>query len=136
MIHGGPFGSSPQDMFLSMRTYFILQGYQLLILNFRGSTGYGEDFLNSLLGHIGDRDVKDCGDLTKLALDKFKDHVDPVRVGVFGASHGGFMTGWLIGHPDYKDLYTAAVLWNPVLNMSYMVASTDIPDWIYSCCLN
>ena len=46
------------------------------------------------------------------------------------------MTGWLIGHPDYKDLWRAAVLWNPVINMSYMYSSTDIPDWILACCLN
>ena len=46
------------------------------------------------------------------------------------------MTGWLIGHPKYKDLWAAAGLWNAVLDMSYMVASTDIPDWIYACCGN
>ena len=136
IIHGGPFGCGPQDMFLQMRTFFLLQGYSLLILNYRGSTGYGEDFLNSLLGHIGDRDVHDCGQLTQLAIDKFPSIVDAGKVGVYGASHGGFMTGWLIGHPDYKDLYKSAVLWNPVINMSYMYSSTDIPDWILSCCLN
>ena len=46
------------------------------------------------------------------------------------------MTGWLIGHPEYNHLIKAAVLWNPVINMSYMISSTDIPDWIYACCLN
>lgn len=30
-------------------------------------------------------------------------------------------------------MFKAAVLWNPVINMSYMVSVTDIPDWIYSC---
>ena len=46
------------------------------------------------------------------------------------------MTGWLIGHPEFKDLWAAASLWNGVLDMSYMIASTDIPDWIYACCKN
>ena len=46
------------------------------------------------------------------------------------------MAGWLIGHPEYKDLFSAAVLWNPVINMSYMYSSTDIPDWIYQCGLS
>eukprot|EP00347_Sterkiella_histriomuscorum_P007160 403350033 len=136
ILHGGPFGCSPQDMFLQMRTYFVLQGYQLLIVNYRGSTGYGEDFLNSLLGHIGERDIEDQGNLTKMALEKFADKIDLDRVGVYGGSHGGFSTGWQIGHPEFKHLYKAAVLWNPVLNMSYMYAATDIPDWIYACCLN
>ena len=62
--------------------------------------------------------------------------MDPKKVAVYGASHGGFMTGWLIGHPAYKDLFRVAVLWNPVINMSYMYSSTDIPDWILACCLN
>ncbi len=114
----------------------MMQGYALLILNYRGSTGYGEDFLNSLLGNIGDRDVYDCGELIKLALSTQTDLIDPAKVITYGASHGGFLTGWLIGHPSYKDLFKAAILWNPVLNMSYMYSSTDIPDWIIACCLN
>ena len=71
--------------------------------------------------------------MSLLAMEKFKDIVDPKRVGVFGGSHGGYMTGWLIGHPKYCNLWSAAALWNPVLNMEYMVVATDIPDWIYAC---
>lgn len=47
----------------------MLQGYCLLIVNYRGSTGYGKDFLDSLPGHIGSRDVEDCGDLTLKAVE-------------------------------------------------------------------
>ena len=89
--------------------------------------------MDSLLGHIGSRDVEDCGDLTRKAMETHKE-VDPKRVVVEGGSHGGFMTGWLIGHPQYKDIWAAAGLWNAVLDMSYMVQVTDIPDWIFSCC--
>jgi acylaminoacyl-peptidase len=46
------------------------------------------------------------------------------------------VTAWLAGHPKFKDLWAAAVLWNPVLNMSYMLMSSDIPDWVYACALN
>ena len=46
------------------------------------------------------------------------------------------MTGWLIGHPDFKDMWVASALWNPVLDMTYMLQSTDIPDWIYACSQN
>jgi acylaminoacyl-peptidase len=107
-----------------------------LIVNYRGSIGYGKDFLDALLGHIGERDVEDVGELVKLALSKYSNIVDSEKVALYGASHGGFLTGWLIGHPSYKDLWKAAILWNPVINMSYMVSSTDIPDWIYACSLN
>ena len=92
--------------------------------------------MNELLGHIGDKDVHDCGQLTKLMLTRFSAILDSEKVAVYGGSHGGFLTGWLIGHPDYKDLWRAAVLWNPVINMSYMISSSDIPDWTLACCLN
>ncbi len=49
-----------------------------------------------------------------------------------GRSHGGFVTGWLIGHPEFKDLWNSACLWNAVLDMTYMLTITDIPDWIYA----
>ena len=111
-----------------------MQGFCLLVVNYRGSIGYGEDFLNSLLGHIGEHDIADCGNLTKKAVEQFSSVIDPEKLGVFGGSHGGFLTGHLIGHPEYKDMWKAASLWNPVLDMTYMVNSTDIPDWIFACC--
>ena len=135
LIHGGPFSASPQDMFLTQRNFFLLQGYCLLVVNYRGTIGFGKSFMDSLLGHIGSRDVEDCGDLTKKAIQTHPE-VDPKRVVVEGGSHGGFMTGWLIGHPSYRDLWAAAGIWNAVLDMSYMVQSTDIPDWIFACCQN
>lgn len=98
LIHGGPFSSSPQDMFLTQRNFLLLQGYCLLVVNYRGTIGFGKTFMDSLLGHIGSRDVEDCGDLTKKAIEMHS-VIDPKRVVVEGGSHGGFMTGWLIGHP-------------------------------------
>ena len=46
------------------------------------------------------------------------------------------MTGWLIGHPQYCKMWAAAGLWNGVLDMNAMLASTDIPDWIFACSKN
>lgn len=68
LIHGGPFSSSPADMFLHQRNFLLLQGYCVLIVNYRGTIGFGKDFLESLLGHIGSRDVEDCGNLTLKAM--------------------------------------------------------------------
>jgi acylaminoacyl-peptidase len=136
LLHGGPFAAAPKHYFLQSRVNFLLQGYCLLVINYRGSTGYGKKSMDALLGTIGDVDVEDCGNLTLKALETFQSIVDPKRVAVYGGSHGGFLTGWLAGHPKFKDLWAAAVLWNPVINMSYMVAATDIPDWMYACCMN
>lgn len=46
------------------------------------------------------------------------------------------MTAWLIGSPKYKDLYATGAVRNAVLDMNYMNAATDIPDWIAACVLN
>ena len=134
VIHGGPFSASPYHLFLAGRHTLLMQGFCLLIVNYRGSIGYGEDCLNTLLGTIGENDAQDCGNLTKKALEQFSDIIDPERLGVFGGSHGGFLTGHMIGQPEFKDMWKAASLWNPVLDMTYMVNSTDIPDWIFACC--
>mmetsp|Transcript_41087 Transcript_41087/g.55808 ORF Transcript_41087/g.55808 Transcript_41087/m.55808 type:complete len:92 (+) Transcript_41087:157-432(+) len=69
-----------------------------------------------------------------MALEKHADIIDEKKVCVEGGSHGGFLTAWLIGHPKFKNLWSSAVIWNGVLNMSYNVVSTDIPDWIAGCC--
>ena len=65
--------------------------------------------------------MEDCGNLTKLALKNLKDKVDEKRVCVYGGSHGGFNTAWLIGHPEFKDMWAAAGIWNAVLDMTYMI---------------
>mmetsp|Transcript_28436 Transcript_28436/g.45795 ORF Transcript_28436/g.45795 Transcript_28436/m.45795 type:complete len:718 (-) Transcript_28436:26-2179(-) len=134
IAHGGPFACCYRDDFALLRTTMILQGYAVLLLNYRGSIGYGQDFMDSLLGHIGERDVEDCGNLTRLAIQRYPKVVDPANVGVYGGSHGGFLTAWLIGHKEFRNLFSCAALWNPVINMSYMMQSTDIPDWIVACC--
>ena len=62
--------------------------------------------------------------------------IDPNRVGVEGGSHGGFLSGHLVGQPEFKNIYQAASLWNPVLDMTFLVMASDIPDWIFACCCN
>ena len=47
------------------------------MVNYRGSMGFGKEFMDSLLGHIGSRDVEDCGNLTKKAIEQFGNIVDP-----------------------------------------------------------
>lgn len=46
-------------------------GFNVLFVNFRGSTGLGEENVRSLLGHVGDMDVKDCQHARQLCLDKY-----------------------------------------------------------------
>lgn len=43
------------------------------------------------------------------------------------------MTGWVCGHPVYKDIWKSGITWNGVMNMCEMHDSTDIPDWLFAC---
>lgn len=55
--------------------------------------------------------------------------LDPARGALFGGSHGGFLTAWLLASPKHKALFRAGVLWNPVVDLPAMLAATDIPEW-------
>lgn len=58
--------------------------------------------------------------------------LDGSRVSVSGGSHGGFLTAHLIGQPATADLFRAAILRNPVINIASMLTATDIPDWCFT----
>eukprot|EP00262_Sarcandra_glabra_P004005 TRINITY_DN1494_c0_g1_i2.p1 TRINITY_DN1494_c0_g1~~TRINITY_DN1494_c0_g1_i2.p1 ORF type:complete len:835 (+),score=147.70 TRINITY_DN1494_c0_g1_i2:156-2507(+) len=126
ILHGGPHSVSISSYSKSL-AFLSSLGYNLLLVNYRGSLGYGEEALQSLPGKVGQQDVKDV--LTAI------DHViemglaDSSRVAVLGGSHGGFLTTHLIGQAP--DRFVAAAVRNPVCNLSLMVGTTDIPDWCY-----
>ena len=55
--------------------------------------------------------------------------VDKERVAVSGGSHGGFLTGNLLGR--HADRFKAGLARNPVMDISLMIHVSDIPDWCY-----
>ena len=56
--------------------------------------------------------------------------IDRKRLIIFGGSHGGFISGNMIG--QFPHLFRAAVMRNPVLNIPWELGCTDIPDWCYA----
>lgn len=104
-------------------------GYGVLFVNYRGSLGAGKRNVDSLLGNVGDTDVKDCHDLRGLVLDRYP-CLNPDKVGLFGGSHGGFLVTHLAG--QYPDSYKAVVARNPVINIATMATVSDIPDWCFN----
>ncbi|KAL5712432.1 acylaminoacyl-peptidase [Ranunculus cassubicifolius] len=126
ILHGGPHTVSLTTFSKSL-AFLASLGYSLLIVNYRGSLGFGEEALQSLPGKVGSQDVNDV--LAAL------DHViemglaDPSKVAVLGGSHGGFLTTHLIGQAP--DRFVAAAARNPVCDLVLMVGTTDIPDWCY-----
>lgn len=126
ILHGGPHSVSLSSFSKSL-AFLASTGFSLLIVNYRGSLGFGEEALQSLLGKIGSQDVDDV--LTAI------DHVidmglaDHAKIYVLGGSHGGFLTTHLIGQAP--DKFVAAATRNPVCNLALMVGTSDIPDWCY-----
>ena len=103
--HGGPWardtwGYSGLVQFLANRGYAVLQP------NFRGSTGYGKEFLNLGNGQWGTGDMQH--DLTDGARWLVEEGIaDPDRIGIMGGSYGGYAT--LAGLAFTPDLYAAGV---------------------------
>lgn len=58
--------------------------------------------------------------------------VDEGKVAAIGGSHGGLLTGHLVG--QYPDRFRCGLMRNPVLDISAMIHMTDIPDWCYVEC--
>ena len=102
--HGGPWGRDRWG-YDSMSQFLTNRGYSVLSPNFRGSTGYGKNFLDAGNGQWGDRMQDDLTWGAKYLISQ--GITDPKRVGIMGGSYGGYAT--LAGVAFTPDLYSAAV---------------------------
>lgn len=122
--HGGPHVASSAGYFPSL-AFLAAGGFAVLQANYRGSTGFGQAALSSLLGRAGAQDVGDCVAILDAAA--AAGLVDGARASYAGGSHGGFLGGHLAG--QFPGKFKSFCLRNPVTNISSMVGVTDIPDW-------
>lgn len=125
--HGGPHSVSSTAYLPSCAFLCGHGGYAILLVNYRGSTGFGQDSIEALPTNIGTLDIQDVIAATNAV--KVSGLVDPDKIGICGGSHGGFLTAH--GTSQYPDFFRAAVMRNPVVNIASMVTTTDIPDWCY-----
>jgi acylaminoacyl-peptidase len=130
--HGGPHAANT-PIFLITPVFFAKLGYAVININYRGSLGFGKNFVDALPGHAGDMDVKDCHLALKHVLEKHSDKLDHSRIYVMGGSHGGFLTGHLLATPcpSTSGKWSAGVMINAVTNIAHCVGISDIPDWCY-----
>jgi dipeptidyl aminopeptidase/acylaminoacyl peptidase len=88
LVHGGPGGQTRQN-YSSLVQYLTNQGYVVLGINNRGSSGYGKNFFKLDNQKHGDVDLKDCV-WSKNYLASLP-YVDTTRIGIIGGSYGGYM---------------------------------------------
>ncbi|KAM7539822.1 hypothetical protein Aperf_G00000034934 [Anoplocephala perfoliata] len=125
--HGGPHTAFTAE-WLPLLTSYIAAGFACLLVNYRGSVGYGNCSIYSLPGKCGVIDVADCAQATEEALRELG--IPNLPCFLYGGSHGGFLVLHLAGR--YASLYRAVVARNPVTNLVSMLSTTDIPDWCWT----
>jgi len=100
LIHGGPQGAWGDDWSYRWNPeLFAASGYVVVMINFHGSTGYGQKFIDAINGDWGGAPFED---LMK-GLDYAEEHygfIDKTRECALGASYGGYMANWILGHTD------------------------------------
>jgi len=100
LIHGGPQGAWGDDWSYRWNPQlFAANGYVVIMINFHGSTGYGQKFIDAINGNWGGAPFED---LMK-GLDYAEEHypfIDKDRECALGASYGGYMVNWILGHTN------------------------------------
>jgi dipeptidyl aminopeptidase/acylaminoacyl peptidase len=99
--HGGPYGIRDEWGFNPEVQFLANRGYAVLQVNYRGSGGYGNDFLRAGWHEWGGKMQDDLSDAVKWAIDQ--GIADPSRVAIYGASYGGYAT--LAGLVFTPELY-------------------------------
>lgn len=130
LIHGGPQGSFGNGWSYrwNPQTY-AGQGYAVVMIDFHGSTGYGQAFTDAISQHWGDRPLED---LQKgwAAAQKQYPFLDGERACALGASYGGYMVNWIAGrwNAPWKCLVSHAGVFDQRM-MGYSTEELWFTEW-------
>lgn len=122
--HGGPHGVRDYWRYDPYVQMLASRGYAVLQVNFRGSGGYGRDFLYSGYRRWGLEMQDDVTDATQWAI--ASGVTDSESVCIFGASYGGYAS--LMGAVKEPDLYRCAIVYVGVYDLELMLTDGDIPQ--------
>ena len=115
IIHGGP--ESPMGDMWSYRwnaELFAASGYVVIMINFHGSPGYGQKFIDEINGDWGGAPFEDLMKGLDYA-EKTYPFIDKDRECALGASYGGYMANWVLGHTDrFKCIVSHDGMFNTV----------------------
>jgi dipeptidyl aminopeptidase/acylaminoacyl peptidase len=100
LIHGGPESAWGDDWSYRWNPeLFAADGYVVIMINFHGSTGYGQKFIDAINGDWGGAPFEDLMKGLDYA-EKTYPFIDKDRECALGASYGGYMANWVLGHTD------------------------------------
>lgn len=88
-VHGGPGGQTRQN-FNSLIQYMVNNGYAVLAVNNRGSSGYGKTFYQMDDKNHGEKDLQDCVEGKNWLAEQ--PEINGEKIGIIGGSYGGYMT--------------------------------------------
>lgn len=122
LLHGGPHTMNRDSFSYRWNTQlFAAAGWIVTWVNRHGSTGFGEKFAQSIVNEWGDKPLADIMKSTDLLLQRFP-NIDPDRMAAAGASYGGYLAAWILGHTDrFKALVDHAGV-----NNSYSQFACDV----------
>jgi dipeptidyl aminopeptidase/acylaminoacyl peptidase len=100
LVHGGPQGQWGDDFHYRWNAQmFASRGYVVIMINPRGSTGYGQQFTDEISKDWGGKVYEDLMNGLDYVL-KTCPFIDGNRMAAAGASYGGYMMNWILGHTD------------------------------------
>jgi dipeptidyl aminopeptidase/acylaminoacyl peptidase len=123
LIHGGPQGSFGNDFHYRWNPQpYAGAGYGVVMVDFHGSTGYGQAFTDSIQNDWGGKPLEDLQKGLAAALAVYP-WLDGDRVCALGASYGGYMINWIQG--NWPDRFRCLVDHDGVFDQRMMYYSTE-----------
>jgi dipeptidyl aminopeptidase/acylaminoacyl peptidase len=122
-FHGGPEAQERPEFNITYQA-LLKDGISVFAPNIRGSAGFGKTFVNLDNGPLrfdAIRDVKTCAE--RVVADRF---ADPQRIGIMGASYGGYLV--LAGLTEFPELFAAGANISGIVNFETFLAHTE--PWI------
>jgi len=122
-VHGGPFSRDTWGYFSTIQ-FLANRGYAVLQVNFRGSSGYGKEFLAAGNREWGGKMHNDLIDTVNWAIET--GIADPEKIALFGASYGGYAA--LVGATFTPDVFHCAIDYVGISNLVTVLKSIP-PYW-------
>lgn len=130
LIHGGPQGSFNNNFHYRWNPQsYAAAGFAAVMVDFHGSTGYGQDFTDSIRDDWGGKPLVDLQKGLAAALERYP-WIDGERSCALGASYGGYMINWIAG--NWPDGFRCLVNHDGLFDTRSMYYSTEelwFPEW-------